>query len=681
MGPKIAEKLQRLGVTDVHSLLLHLPYRYEDRTRITPIHQIRAGQKYLIEAEIELANVVFGKKRMLVVRVADRTGVLNLRFFHFNDAQKRMLKRGLILRCFGEARFSFGQHIEMIHPEYTVINPDHPPALARCLTPVYPVTEGLHQLKLRKLIEQALGLMRQNPQRLLDPIPKPLQEEFALTGLHEAIQFVHQPPATVSTESLAQSRSQFIKRLAFDELLAHHLGLRRIKYKLHAQAAPVMPDAKSLFLTFSKQLPFELTRAQQTVIEHIQTDLQSGAPMMRLLQGDVGSGKTLVAAFAALQAIASGYQAALMVPTELLAEQHYQSFCTWFEPLGLSTELLSGKLGASRRRETLARLQSNACHMVVGTHALFQQDVEFAKLGLVIVDEQHRFGVHQRLALKEKGAYGGAQVHQLIMTATPIPRTLAMTAYADLDVSVIDELPAGRLAINTVAISQDRRTEVIDRVHAVCQQSQQAYWVCTLIEESESLQCQAAEDTAQLLEKALSDLRIGLVHGRMKPQEKEKTMQAFKTGHIDLLVATTVIEVGVDVPNASLIIIENAERLGLAQLHQLRGRVGRGNLQSHCVLLYQAPLNEVATERLKVMRESNDGFFIAQKDLELRGPGEVLGTRQTGSLFFRVADLSRDQDLLPLVQACATQLFEQWPQTVETIVQTWIQQQESYAGV
>ncbi len=681
VGPKIAEKLARLNISTAQDLLLHLPYRYEDRTRITAINQLRAGEKHLIQGEIELCDTVFARKRMLVCRLSDVTSSINLRFFHFNQQQKSALRKGNTIQCFGEVRFSFGNKIEMIHPEFKIINKDDPPPLKQSLTPVYPVTEGLHQLSLRKFINQVLLMLKANPGSLTDHLPDQLIKKFKLQSLHDAIDFIHQPPASVSESEIESGRSQFIKRLAFDELLAHHLGLRSLREKMKLCKAPKFKSESDLFLRFKQALPFSLTQAQDRVISELSADCSSGLPMMRLLQGDVGSGKTLVAAFAALQAIISDFQVALMVPTEILANQHVQSFRHWFDALGIKTVLLTGKLTVVQRREALELIASNKAKMIIGTHALFQRDVFFANLGFIVVDEQHRFGVHQRLALKEKGLKKGEQVHQLIMTATPIPRTLAMTAYADLDVSIIDELPAGRQEIKTVALAQNRREDVIARVHVNCRAGQQAYWVCTLIEESESLQCQAAEETAKQLRESLGDIKIGLVHGRMKSKEKEQVMASFKQGDIDLLIATTVIEVGVDVPNASLIVIENAERLGLAQLHQLRGRVGRGSTQSHCVLLYQAPLSEISNQRIAVMRESGDGFYIAQKDLEIRGPGEVLGTRQTGGLFFKVADLSRDKELVPLVKQCAEMLIEQWPEKVKPIIYSWIDEQANYASV
>lgn len=681
VGPRIKEKLARIGIDSVRDLLFHLPYRYEDRTRVVAIGELQAGSKQLFEGEIQRANVVMAKKRMLVCQVADGSGLINLRFFHFNRQQITKLSQGARIRCFGEVRFGYTSQLETIHPEYTIISDSSAAVLAESLTPVYPLTEGLHQIKLRSLINQALNILLKNPCSMPESIPLELLPDYQLQDLKEALIFVHRPPASLSESELIKGRSLYIRRLAFDELLAHHLGLRLLRDRINRLQAPVFSRADELIQQLRDCLPFQLTGAQEKVIDEIGADFQRGIPMMRLLQGDVGSGKTLVAAIAALSAINAGYQVALMVPTEILAEQHLRNFTAWFEPLAIITCGLRSKMPAAQRRQTLQAIESGLSKMIVGTHALFQQEVNFEQLGLVIVDEQHRFGVHQRMALKEKGISGGGQVHQLIMTATPIPRTLAMTAYADLDVSVIDQLPAGRQSITTVAVPESRRSEVIERASAVCRKGQQAYWVCTLIEESESLQCQAAEDTAASLQQKLPDLTIGLVHGRMKPAEKQAVMQEFKHGNINLLVATTVIEVGVDVPNASLIIIENAERLGLAQLHQLRGRVGRGTLKSHCVLLYASPLGNLSSQRLAVMRESNDGFYISQKDLDIRGPGEVMGTRQTGNLYFKIADLSRDQDLLDDVSHCAEAIMRNWPDRVQSIIALWIHNQADYGSV
>ncbi len=543
----------------------------------------------------------------------------------------------------------------MIHPEYTLLPLNAPTVMEAHLTPVYPATEGVHQLTLRALSEQALdylgGQDSDNASVLVDWLPAALVRSFKLTSLTAALRYVHRPPPDAPLELLATGRHPAQQRLAFEELLAHHLSLRRLRQRTQQLAAPAFGSSQTLVDRYTRSLPFTLTAAQQRVVSEIQQDLARRHPMARLVQGDVGSGKTVVAACAALMAVQAGYQVALMAPTELLAEQHYRSFSEWLSPLDIRVAWHAGKSKGKTRSAALQAISDGKAAVAVGTHALFQDEVDFSRLGLVIIDEQHRFGVHQRLALRDKGRTGEQRPHQLVMTATPIPRTLAMTVYADLDTSVIDELPPGRQPVKTVAVSQERREEVIQSVRKACAAGQQAYWVCTLIEESDVLQCQAAEKTAAMLAECLPELRIGLVHGRLAAAEKEALMAAFKAGALDLLVATTVIEVGVDVPNASLMIIENPERLGLAQLHQLRGRVGRGARQSSCVLLYQPPLSETARERLAVLRASNDGFEIARRDMELRGPGEVLGTRQTGEMQFHIADLLRDEALLTSVEA------------------------------
>jgi ATP-dependent DNA helicase RecG len=660
VGPRLAEKLEHLGITTVQDLLFHLPLRYQDRTRVVPIGTLRPGDEAVVEGEVQLSEIKFGKRRMLLTRIADGSGSLTLRFFHFSNAQKEALSRGTRLRCYGEVRRG-AITLEMIHPEFRRVADDMPAAVEEYLTPIYPSTEGLQQQGLRKIVTQAVDQLARGAVTLREWLPPELLPP-SMPPLREAVLLLHRPPPELPLSALAEGQHPAQQRLAFEELLAHQLSLRQLREAMSHHPAHPLTGKDTLQQRFLAALPFALTGAQQRVSQEIAHDLQQPVPMQRLVQGDVGSGKTVVAALAALQAVQSGYQAAVMAPTELLAEQHYRNFCQWLEPLGIELAWLTGRLRAKARQEMLSAIESGTAAVAVGTHALFQQEVSFARLGLVIVDEQHRFGVHQRLALREKGVQDGVHPHQLIMTATPIPRTLAMTAYADLDLSVIDELPPGRTPVETVAISEERRDEVIARVAAACAEGRQAYWVCTLIEESESLQCQAAEDTEALLCELLPHLRIALVHGRMKSADKEAVMGAFKAGELDLLVATTVIEVGVDVPNASLMIIENAERLGLAQLHQLRGRVGRGSARSSCVLMYHPPLSQLARERLAVMRETNDGFVIARKDLEIRGPGEVLGTRQTGMLQLRIADLQRDQTgakanswrVPSRVQPCAT---------------------------
>ena len=669
VGDKLAEKLAKLGIRQVQDLLFHLPLRYQDRTRLMPLGSLRLQQESLVEGVIGLSQVNFGRRRSLLCHISDGTGALVLRFFHFSKAQQQQLAKGRRIRCFGEVR-SGPSSLEMVHPEYQLVSDSGVTPVDAALTPVYPTTEGLHQLSWRKLIRQALMLLddQQMPELLVG-----LDHHHPLLNyqLTQALKLVHQPPPDSDVQQLINRQHPAQKRLAFEELLAQQLSMRQIRKQMQRHQAPVLNGESPLARQLLSNLPFPLTGAQQRVLQDIYQDLSQPVPMQRLVQGDVGSGKTVVAALAAIAAVASGYQAVMMAPTELLAEQHFQTFNNWLAPLGITVGWCAGKQTAAQRREAIAALENGDIKVAVGTHALFQDEVTFAKLGLVIIDEQHRFGVHQRLALRDKGRNTNSYPHQLVMTATPIPRTLAMTAYADLQVSVIDELPPGRQPVTTAVVADNRRDEVIERVHHACQQQRQVYWVCTLIEESEHLQCQAAEDTAASLQAALPDLKILLVHGRMKSAEKDAVMQAFKNGDADLLVATTVIEVGVDVPNASLMVIENAERLGLAQLHQLRGRVGRGSVQSHCLLMYHPPLSENGLARLKCLRESNDGFVIAQRDLEIRGPGELLGTRQTGLPQFRVADLLADQDLLPAVSSAADQLIEQAPVQAKMLIQRW----------
>ena len=679
VGPRMAERLERLSLRSVEDLLFHLPYKYQDRTRVVAIGSLRPGSEVVIEGEIDACDIKFGKRRSLLCRLSDGSGSIMLRFFHFSAKQKEALNRGVRLRCYGEARRG-PVMLEMVHPEYRQIGEDAVAPQEKHLTPVYPATDGVAQKTLRQLAGQALSLLRQG--EIKDYMPPELLVEQGLPSLQQALLEVHQPLPDTPVFELVEGDTPARQRLVLEELLAHHLSLRQLRHKAQQDAAPPLNPKGKLRKKILAALPFALTAAQQRVITEIDADLAQPFPMQRLVQGDVGSGKTVVAAAAAVHAIEAGYQVAVMAPTELLAEQHRNNFATWLQPLGLQIAWLSGKQGAKQRRENLALLASGEAALAVGTHALFQDEVVFDRLGLVIVDEQHRFGVHQRLALREKGSRDGCVPHQLIMTATPIPRTLAMTAYADLDNSVIDELPPGRTPVETVVISGERRDEVVARVHKACgEEKRQAYWVCTLIEESEVLQCQAAEEAANMLAEALPDLRIGLVHGRLKSTEKEQLMARFKANELDLLVATTVIEVGVDVPNASLMIIENAERLGLAQLHQLRGRVGRGSVSSSCVLMYHKPLSQQGKARLAALRETNDGFEIARRDLELRGPGEVLGTRQSGMLRLRIADLERDQGLLPEVGQLANELLQRWPDNVAPLIDRWLGDGQRYGDV
>ncbi|WP_298440752.1 ATP-dependent DNA helicase RecG [uncultured Ferrimonas sp.] len=674
VGDKLAEKLARLGVRTVQDLLFHLPLRYEDRTQVWPVASVLPGQHSTVEGDVVDAHISYGRKRMLTVTLVEDSGSITLRFFNFAAAQKEGFKVGARVRAFGEIRA--GQKgAEIVHPEYHILGERTHPLLEDALTPIYPSTEGLKQAGLRKLTTEALLLLKHHP--LPELLPAGLYPDQL--SLSQALQYVHRPDPDADQQLLLDGQHPAQQRLALEELLAQNLSMLQLRQQCGGQHALPQRLDPQLEQAFLAQLPFSPTGAQARVLTDIRADLGLAEPMMRLVQGDVGSGKTLVAALAALTVIGNGHQVALMAPTELLAEQHAIAFRHWFEPLGIEVAWLAGKLKGKARQAALEAIQSGSAKMVVGTHAIFQAQVEFDHLALAIVDEQHRFGVHQRLELREKGHKEGRYPHQLIMTATPIPRTLAMTAYADLDVSVIDELPPGRTPITTVAIGDTRRDDVIERVRQACVAGRQAYWVCTLIDESDVLQCQAAEDTATELAERLSELNIGLVHGRMKADEKQAVMQRFKAGELHLLVATTVIEVGVDVPNSSLMIIENPERLGLAQLHQLRGRVGRGSVASHCVLLYHAPLSKTAQARLGVLRQSNDGFLIAQRDLEIRGPGEVLGTRQTGLAEMKIADLVRDADLIPQVQRLAAHIMSHHPERVPAIIDRWLAGREIYS--
>ena len=685
VGPALASKLHKLGLFSLQDLLFHLPLRYIDRTQITPIGGIQPMTEVVIEGEVRASDVVFGRRRSLVCRVQDYSGVVTLRFFHFNRAQQERLKPGVKLRCFGEVRRG-KSGLELYHPEYQYLDTANPAGLEDTLTPIYPATEGITQSRIRDLCGQALRHL--DTHQIVELIPADINsglEQQLSYSLVAALRLLHNPPPGTALHLLAEGEHPAQQRLAAEELIAHNLGLLRLRQKVQLQQAPLLSEDKSARNKFLEQLPFELTAAQQRVAAEINRDISTAIPMLRLVQGDVGSGKTVVAALAAVQAIANGKQAALMAPTEILADQHRINFEQWLRPLGIRVAFLTGKVKGKAREVQLQAIAEGQAQMVIGTHALFQETVAFNDLGLSIIDEQHRFGVHQRLALRNKGfspegpVINGPAPHQLIMTATPIPRTLAMSAYADLDCSVIDELPPGRTPVETVVLANLRRNDIIERVRAACTQGRQAYWVCTLIEESDVLEAQAAEVTASELQLMLPGLHIGLIHGRLKPREKLEIMDAFKSGDINLLVATTVIEVGVDVPNASLMIIENAERLGLSQLHQLRGRVGRGSQSSHCVLLYSPPISGNGSARLKIMRETNDGFKIAEKDLELRGPGEVLGTRQTGDMQLHIADLQRDAHMLPQIKHLAENLLLNHPNLVDGLIARWLGQSEQYA--
>ncbi len=675
VGPKMAERLLKLGILTVQDMLFHLPLRYEDRTRLYAINELSLHSHVSVEATIETSQITFGKRRMLVCQINDGTGRLTLRFFNFTAAQKNAFSAGKIIRCFGEVRRG-RVGFEMSHPEYSISDTSNEQPVATTLTPVYSTTEGLKQLSIRALSEQAIDLLNKySVEELL-----PSKWQLSSMALSDALLLLHRPPNDVDVAALEQGTHPAQQRLVFEELLAQNLSLLKVREQGQQVKAVALNPVNTLESQFLEQLPFAPTNAQSRVVAEIKGDMQHAYPMMRLVQGDVGSGKTLVAALSALTAIAQGFQVALMAPTEILSEQHGVNFTTWFNQLGITVAWLGGKTKGKERVATLEKIASGEAQMIVGTHALFQDEVKFNNLVLIVIDEQHRFGVHQRLSLRQKGKFGDCYPHQLVMTATPIPRTLAMTAYADLETSVIDELPPGRTPITTVALPDTRRDDIIARVKLACnEQGRQVYWVCTLIDESEVLQCQAAEDSALQLKKALPELNVGLVHGRMKSAEKQAIMSEFKAGNIHVLVATTVIEVGVDVPNASLIIIENPERLGLAQLHQLRGRVGRGATASHCVLLYHAPLSHTAQKRLGVLRDSNDGFVIAERDLEIRGPGEVLGTKQTGLAEFKIADLTRDKHILNQVRPIAQQMLKQHPEAVDPLIQRWLGNKQNYA--
>jgi ATP-dependent DNA helicase RecG len=679
VGDALAAKLVKLGVETVQDLLFLLPLRYEDRTHSVPIGTLRAGERAVVEGEVQLAELVFRKRRQLLVRISDGSGFLTLRFFYFTAQQQAQLVRGVRLRCYGEARRgTLG--LEIVHPEYRRADGADAQDTGDSLTPVYPTTEGVQQGRLRILT--ALALAEAEADTVRDWLPPELLIDPGLPSLPAALRYVHRPPPGADLLPLESGRHPAQRRLAFEELLAHQLSLRLLRREIRADPAWPLGERGSLAARFRAGLPFALTGAQDRALVEVMADLVQSSPMLRLVQGDVGSGKTVVAALAALAAVEAGFQAVIMAPTELLAEQHHQNFERWFRPLGIPVALLSGRLTGKARQLTLNAIASGTdVPVVVGTHALFQEGVKFARLALVVIDEQHRFGVHQRMALRDKGLGDGRFPHQLIMTATPIPRTLAMTAYADLDVSVIDELPPGRTPVKTVVMPDSRRDEIVARIDTACRGGRQAYWVCPLIEESDELEYQAAEATHAALVTALPGVRIGLAHGRLTPARKQAVMAAFKRAELDLLVATTVIEVGVDVPNASLMVIENAERMGLAQLHQLRGRVGRGATESTCLLLYRSPLSPLARARLEVMRTTTDGFEVSRRDLELRGPGELLGTRQTGLMQMKVAELVRDADLLPHVQHAAEVMLARHPDNIGPLLRRWIGARDRYGKV
>ena len=671
VGPALGKKLAKLGIQTIQDILFHLPFRYEDRTLVTPIGASRPGQSYVLEGEIVACDVAYGRRRSLLAYLEDSTGRIGLRFYHFSKAQHHNLKTAGAIRCFGEVRAG-ASGLEIYHAEYSQLS--SATEMEESLTPIYPATEGVSQTRYRLLVKQALELLAQTT--IEELLPKQWD-----TSLAQAITYLHHPPPDADVDLLMEGKHPAQTRLAFEELTAHQVSLRIVREQIQKLEAPALSVPGRGYEEVKQSFGFTLTGAQQRVADEVATDLMKRQPSLRLIQGDVGSGKTVIAALASVHAFENNFQTALMAPTELLAEQHFVNMSNWLTPLGIKTAWLSGRVTGKKRQEELARIQQGDAAVVIGTHALFQKDVEFKNLGLAIIDEQHRFGVHQRLALREKGSARGISPHQLVMTATPIPRTLSMSIYADMDVSVIDELPPGRRPVTTTVMSDEKRDSVISRVADACTDGRQVYWVCTLIEESEALQCQAAEVTEKELSERLSDVRVGLVHGRMTPTAKTDVMNQFKSKQLDLLVATTVIEVGVDVPNASLMVIENSERLGLAQLHQLRGRIGRGTTESHCVLLYRKPLGNLSKERLEVMRQSNDGFFIAERDLEIRGPGELLGARQSGAMQFRIADLLRDQAMLPMVRETSLTLMREHRGKAGLLVDRWIRDPERVGQV
>lgn len=683
VGPAVAEKLKRLEIYNVQDVLFHLPMRYEDRTNLTTLGALQFGQQALVEGIIDHCEVKFmGRgRRSLLCYLSDNTGAIVLRFFHFNKAQQSSFSVGQRLRCYGEARRGTNR-LEIIHPEYQIIQDDDI-VVEQSLTPVYPKTEGVHQTLLKKISEQVIVKINQGC--LIDWLPNSIREKYQFPELAAALVSVHRPCKNEKVDELNVCKTKAQQRLLFEELLAHQLSLLEVRNKVKRTEAKTIKVNSKDYTSFVDKLSFELTMAQQKVIAEIFSDISNSHPMLRLVQGDVGSGKTVVAAAAAMAIVQTSGQIVIMAPTEILAEQHLVTFEQWFgDDICIS---LMGKDKGKNRQQKLEKIKQGVSKIIIGTHALFQEDVEFNELVMLVIDEQHRFGVHQRLALFEKGVLNKKNKeiksvpHQLIMTATPIPRSLAMTVYADLDYSVIDELPKGRKPVTTVVVSTARRDEVIRRIERSCEKGEQAYWVCTLIEESEVFQCQAAEVAAKQLTEELVNVRVGLVHGRMKQQEKQLIVDSFKNKKIDLLVATTVIEVGVDVPNASLMVIENAERLGLAQLHQLRGRVGRGGKQSACVLMYQPPLSESGKQRMSILRETNDGFKIAEKDLSLRGPGEVLGIKQTGLMQMRIADIVRDEYWFDEVKQVAQYVIKHHPQVVRPLIRRWLGKADRFVNV
>jgi ATP-dependent DNA helicase RecG len=668
IGEKGLIKLNRIGIRTIEDLLFHLPIRYQDRTKITNISETIPGKMYFIEGIIEKTSVIFYKKRMHIVRISDGTETMQLRFFYFNKNQIKNFEIGASIRCYGDVR-NINNIKEIIHPEYQFFDKKYPPELDDYFTPVYPLTDGLHQSSLRNFIKQSLALLKSKEILFPEILSKEILKKYNLVDINSAIYNIHMPNKKISYESLVNSENKNKKRLVFEELLAHQLVFKRIRVFNKTLSSFQLNDNDKPIKKLIGNLPFEPTKSQLEVMKEIISDMQQDKPMTRLVQGDVGSGKTLVALFGALHAITNGYQAAFMAPTEILSVQHYQSIKLMLKDFNINIALLYGGMKTKEKETIVEDIKLGNIDLIIGTHALIQNQIKFFNLALVIIDEQHKFGVHQRMTLSTKGKNSETYPHQLILTATPIPRTLAMTLYGNLDYSIINEMPKGRQTIETVALSESRRKEIFKKISKICNEGSQVYWVCPLIDESEVLECKAATNTYEELRLELKDISIGLIHGRMKIQEKEKVMKSFRNKKIDLLVSTTIIEVGLDVPNATVMIIENSERMGLSQLHQLRGRVGRGDKKSTCILLYKNGLSDIARDRIDILRRCTNGFDIAKEDLEIRGPGEILGKKQKGDINFKIANITRDYKYIKESIECSKSISEK---TSELLVKRWI---------
>ena len=668
IGEKGLIKLNKIGIRSIEDLLFHLPIRYQDKTKLTKISDLEPGKKYFIEGKVEKSNIIFFKKRMFLVRLSDSSGFIQLRFFYFNKSQMKNFSEGKTVRCYGELRLA-NKVKEMIHPECEFIDQNNIKKLEENLTPVYPITEGLQQHRIRNFIKQSLEMLKSEKIFFPEILPKKILEKYKLVDINTALLNIHCPHKNESYDELINSKNINKRRLIFEELLAHQLIFKRIKALNKRLISFKLDDNKKPIEKLIKKLPFEPTGAQLNVIKEIISDMQKGTPMMRLVQGDVGCGKTLVALFAALHAISNGYQVAFMAPTEILSEQHYQSIKLMLEDFNINISILYSGIKTKEKEIILEDIKLGNTDLIIGTHALIQNQVRFANLALVIIDEQHKFGVHQRMTLTTKGKKYDTFPHQLILTATPIPRTLAMSLYGNLEYSVINEMPKGRQDIDTIALPEDRRNEVLKKISSKCKDGSQVYWVCPLINESEVLECKAAINTYEELKIKLQDIKIGLIHGKMKMTEKEGVMSDFRRKKIDLLVSTTIIEVGLDVPNATVMIIENSERMGLSQLHQLRGRVGRGDKKSSCILIYKSGLSETARRRINILRKSGNGFDIAREDLDLRGPGEILGKKQKGDINFKIANITRDYKFIEDTKDCANEISSK---ASEKLARRWI---------